>query len=453
MNDSIKLTILLDLDSLKSESWERLKDCHHNDFFEFISLSESEKYPQAKYDDAKNIVTVKKYNQKGEKVFESGQFSPWILRDIPLIHKESELTYKNFIKILILKSFIFPEERNEKIILISEDKKILNIQNSGSNFFKDIPDIIFHPNEANIFIDLHCKRQNMFCISQCVPEVSGMRSINKGGWYLYSFKTKVSNFQKCWSTAVFMDEEYKHKEDLMDVLQSLNDRMIDMLIAIDEIGKNHYFEGVHNDTSDSNIYHFNYWITLFTGIIESLAWIAKYRYEISFENSARVGLRPKRQKEFMELVFMKNPSIKNFLNEDTNNAVLNLMYIPRDIIIHRSRLTGVKYSNSSDPNSESNLVKIPADFFNQIENFPKKKDRNWGQKKLSDKTYLLDPYKFSKQGTLELINFINSFLELLDFDEYLKNDEILKNKINENLKSSNKFQLELKNFKESHLGY
>jgi hypothetical protein len=189
-----------------------------------------------------------------------------------------------------------------------------------------------------------------------------------------------------------------------------------MLISIDEIGMN-YYSNVNNDTQNSIIYHFNYWITLFTGVLDSLAWISKCCYQIEFGDLGRIGLRKNRQKEFLTLLYKKNPKIKDFLSK--NSDIINLMYSPRDLVIHRSRLKGIRFNNV-DENFDFNMVCIPGDFFNQISSISKEngeKISTWGHFKLDDE-YFLEPYSFVKKATPEIINFANEFLENLDFDEY-----------------------------------
>jgi hypothetical protein len=64
------------------------------------------------------------------------------------------------------------------------------------------------------------------------------------------------------------------------MMGSISSRLIDMLKAIDEIGAN-YYKGANNDTMEDTLYHLNYWITLYSGILDALAWISLYRMPLA----------------------------------------------------------------------------------------------------------------------------------------------------------------------------
>lgn len=70
---------------------------------------------------------------------------------------------------------------------------------------------------------------------------------------------------------------------------SISGRVKDMLKAIDEIGMN-YYKGSNNDTMEDMLYHFNYWVTLYSGVLDALAWISLYRYSIAAPNKNKVAL-------------------------------------------------------------------------------------------------------------------------------------------------------------------
>ncbi len=444
-DDKKLLRILLDSDSLKSESAKRLLNYSDNEFFEFVSIGKSAKHTEADLSfssekDVNEIVVDKSKDRLRGYKEHLGFF--YKISDIQMFSKSLDIKYDDLILTYILETFADANKR--KTILVTERKKLLNRLNWQKNGFPKLSaNSVLGPDEAIIFIDLYCKDKNKFLIA---PNFYA----NRGRWYLYSLKTKLTNYQSVWSTVVFGG---KRLEELTDITASLGDRITDMLVAIDEIGKN-YYNGVNNDTRDAIIYHFNYWITLFTGVFDSLAWISKYRYQIKFDKFERIGLRKNWQKDFTNFLFKKNDKIKTFL--DKNFSVVNLMYDPRDLIMHRARLRGVRFNNENE-NFYFNMVRIPEEFFNRIVALSRERGNmleKWGHYK-SHGEYFLEPYRFIKKATPELINFVNEFLGLLDFDEYKRTIPELKKKIKDDYKSDShkRFLQDLNNFDKYRLGY
>lgn len=295
--DKKPLRILFDSVSLKSDESKKLLNYHDNDLFEFVSLGESSTHTQAQ-------LLVDEQNDVDEIIIDKSQDTlrgykerigfGYRISDIQMISKSIDIKYDDLILVFILSALTQINRR--RTILVTERKKLLNRLNWQKNGFPKLPpNSILNSEEAKVYIDLFCKNKNKFLIA---PSFYA----NRGLWYLYSLKTKLPNYQRTWSVVVFGDNGLPYKEELMDITASLGDRVTDMLVAIDEIGKN-YYEGVNNDTQDTIIYHFNYWITLFTGVFDSLAWISKYRYQIEYDNFAKIGLRENRQKEFLDLLF------------------------------------------------------------------------------------------------------------------------------------------------------
>ncbi len=443
------LRILLDSASLESESAKRLLNYSDNDLFEFVSLGSSKKHTEAKLslDDQRgtNEIVIDKSKDRLRGYKEHIAFG-YRISGIKTISKSLDIKYDDLILAFILAELThIASER--KTILVTERKKLLNRLNWAKNGFPKLPaHSIIGPDEAMIFIDLYCKAKNKFLIA---PNFYA----NRGLWYLYSLKTKLPNYQQAWSVIVFGDKHLPQKEEFMEITASLGDRITDMLMAIDEIGMNYYAD-VNNDTQDAIIYHFNYWITLFTGVFDSLAWISKYRYQIDFDQFERIGLRKNRQKDFTNLLFQKNNRIKTFLSK--NSSVINLMYDPRDLVIHRARLKGLRFDNRNE-NFYFNMVRIPKEFFDQIVTLSKEKGDTlgkWGHYK-SHGEYFLEPYRFVKKVTPKLIDFVNEYLGLLDFDGYKRTIPDLKKKINDSNKSDShkQFLRHLDIFDKFRLGY
>lgn len=418
-----KLTILLDSDSLKSDSAKRLLKYNDNDLFEFVSLGNSTTHTVAELNlegetSANGIVIDKSGNHPCG--YKSSILFDYDISYIKAVAKEFDFKYSDLILVYIL-DILIGSETDQKTILITERKELLNRLNWNKKHFPSVPtNSIFSPDEALIFIDLHCKQLKKYLIA---PNYYA----NRGLWYRYSFKTKLTEYQLAWSVAVFGAASIPDGENLMDSTESLADRFSDMLIAIDEIGMN-YYTGANNDTLHAIIYHFNYWITLFTGVFDALAWISKYRYQIEFDQVWQIGLRSSRQRDFTRLLFEKNVKLRDFLR--VNSPVIELMYDPRNLVIHRERLKGLRFSNRIE-NFDFNMVRIPEGFFDKIVALSKEKGdvlNEWGHYKLYREIYL-EPYRFVRKATSVLIEFANGYLKLLDFGEYVNNDPKLKKDI------------------------
>src|SRR2546429_5361241 len=115
----------------------------------------------------------------------------------------------------------------------------------------------------------------------------------------------------------------------MEMMGSISNRMKDMLKAIDEIGMKHY-AGSNNDTLADTIYHLNYWLTLYSGILDALAWTSLYRYNIPpppSENKVSI-----KSKDVLDELYKRNPKLKEVLEENQN--IVNLVYDARNMVVH-----------------------------------------------------------------------------------------------------------------------
>ena len=444
-----KLRVLLDSDSLKSDSAKRLLQYDDNDLFEFVSLGNSIKHTVAELNfDGESSATSIVIDKSGNHSYgsKSNIWFGYNISSIKAVAKKLDIKYCDLILVYILNALIGPDTA-QKTILITEREKLLNRLNWRKESFPSVPtNSIFGPDEALIYIDLHCKHLKKYLIA---PNFYA----NRGLWYLYSLKTKLSEYQPVWSVVVFGSATIPDGENLMDYTESLADRFTDMLIAVDEIGINYYTD-VNNDTQDAIIYHFNYWITLFTGVFDSLAWISKYRYQIELDRVGGIGLRTCRHKEFTKILFEKNAKFKGFLS--INSSVIELMYEPRNLVIHRSRLKGLRFDNKSE-NFYFNMVRITEAFFYQIVELSKEKGdvpREWGHYK-SHGDFFLEPYRFVRKATSALIKFTNGYLKLLDFGECADSDVKLKEEIEGSHDSTrqNDFVKDLEMFAKHRLGY
>lgn len=431
-----RLMILLDSCSLKSENAKRILNYDDNDLFEFVSLGNSTKHTMASLDleesNDVNTITIDKSANPLQGHKEDTLFR-YKIPDIKNISGLLDIKYDDLILVFILETFLVVGNR-QKIILVTERKKILNRLNWKKSGFPNVPDhTILHPDEASIFIDLYCKQRKKFLVTPNYGADSGL-------WYLYSLKTKLAKYQDVWSIIVWGEKVIPKGKNLMEITTSLASRITDMLIAIDEIGINYYAD-TDNNTQNAIMYHFNYWMMLFTGVLDALALISKYRYQIEF-NPRKVGLQ---KDKFRKELFSKNQTFENFFNK--NSLTINLMHDTRNLVTHRERLKGLRFENL-DENFCFNMVRISDEFFIQIIRLSREKGdtiEEWGCYKYDDDCFL-EPYKFVQNATAVLIEFADEYLKLLSFDEYKDNGLALK-------KGSGDFKQKLENFKNFNLGY
>lgn len=256
--------------------------------------------------------------------------------------------------------------------------------------------------EAKEVMDLFCKYQNKYYIS-------GNHTCNKGYWYWLCFRSKIPNFHVG-----------------MPFLDTFSSRFVYLLMSVDEMGFQYYL-GVNNDTMNNTIYHFNYFISLVTGIFDSLALYTKKQYNLRFKGNnvpSRTSLNPKVPKEFIKAVRQKNSALSNQIREYAN--FIRLIYELREVIIHRElpTKTAFEYREGLKTNWRMNFIRIDGDIASFIRSCNDRIQKyepvtRWGLYK-SQLLYFLEPFHFAKSATRTLVAFSNKYLELLGFKSFIK---------------------------------
>ena len=336
-------------------------------------------------------------------------------------------------------------------LLITNNEMIVKNRLWFESHFPGSPVNIMTTDEALQFMDLFAKYKDTYYIS------SNLTCIDRGSWYLYSLKTKVSNFQLPWSSVVY-GSPIKNGSD---ILQGFSNRFIDLLRAIDEIGFE-YYKGVNNDTMDGMVYHLNYFITLVTGLFDNLALLSLSYYPLQVngvnilqkDRMFKISLR---NKDFRKALKERNQDLHDFINNNEN--FIELFYPFREETIHRSGLKRAVFKYMGDDvNWEMNIIRLSEDVANMIEVFDGESEYDpitrWGIYK-SNAEYFLEPFHFVKAATENLIEFCNKYFELLDFNPLLEKNPEVKQKIEESNKSIT-HRDSIKNveiFKRDHLGF
>lgn len=281
--------------------------------------------------------------------------------------------------------------------------------------------------EAVEVVDLFLKYNGINPISDYV-------NTNKGYWYWLSFRTKVPFYHVTKRGALFE----------RPILDEFAQKFVFLLMSVDEIGFQ-YYSGVNNDTMDSIAYHFNYFISLVTGIFDSLAIHTKNQYKLVFKDSnnpARTSLRNDTGKRFLQALKKENPNLRKHINDYVD--FIKAIYLLRELVIHREGLEQATYANSG-AGWKANFFNIPQELISHLRSCGdmNEKYEPWTKFGVYGKVFL-EPYKFAKLGTLMLCEFCNKYLQLLGFSDFVA--EIKKNKPDDD------FTQTIKTFLDNNLG-
>lgn len=338
-----------------------------------------------------------------------------------ILNKESlsDDEISQFIPIFIQATFADFHKPNEVFIFLTENEILLK---NRLWFESNLPQgqlNIMTIHEASIFLDLFFKLRGEY-------RVIGNFFVNKGLWYGLSLISKVPHF------------DTRHQK-----LTALGYRLQYALMALDEIGIQYYL-GVNNDTQDDTLYHFNYLISLITGIFDSLALITNDCLGINMPNKIMISLSPNSGNIFLKQIAEKKPILRDHIRQ--NCHFINIVYSFRELIIHREGLRRMSYINPSKKGRwKANFIVISKDQKNEIHLCGDKKSKydkisNWGIHTAGNFTFL-EPYNFSVEVTNRLILFIDKYLELLEIQRTAKDDTQEEDPYLKNLELFEKYHL------------
>jgi len=257
--------------------------------------------------------------------------------------------------------------------------------------------------ETKEVMDLFAKYRNKYYISDHYPT-------NKWWWYWYSFRSKIPNY---------------HVGD--SILDAFASRFAYLLMSLDEIGFQ-YYSGANNDTMETTIYHFNYFISLVSGIFDALAISTKNQLGIKFDRDdiySKTSLNPKAGKEFLKGVREKNPDLRQHIMK--NIHFIKLIYDLRELVVHREMLPKSSFEDTNQK-WKANFITVNPDVADLITQCG---DRSqdyepmtiWGLYSVVPRFRFLEPYHFSKAAATTLVSFCNTFLHLLGFGDFVESFE------------------------------
>jgi len=464
-----KLKILIDTErfdellSEHSEAAEKLLEYSNAKMFDLLRSPFDTRYDilrrvaefKAHYDENGNLASIITSREKSETTVYSLYRTKDIESTAAKVYEKESLTEDEIGSVLLV--FIQTElhQSDESDLMVTTNDIIIKNRFWFESHFSCLPVNIATLDEALEFMDLFAKFRGTYYV--------GSNSLyNKGGWYLLSFKTKVPTFQLPWSSVV-LGLPLKNG---LEMLQGFSNRFTDLLRAVDEIGFQYYL-GVGNDTLDAMVYHLNYFITLVTGIFDSLAKLSVIRYDLKINNVdfekqtglTKVTLRKpiKRKFPFLEQLTTKNQELSEFIASEQN--FVELIYQLRDKILHRERLPQSTFQNHSNEGRwKANFVEIPVEVAASISQFDRKHEHEfvteWGVYGLATKTFI-EPFHFVKASARKLTDFCNNYFELLQFGQLLEMYPEVKRKAEENKTSKTQvpFPKQLEIFEKCHLGF
>jgi len=307
---------------------------------------------------------------------------------------------------------------DESGLYITHDKVLLKNRSWFESHFPGRRLGIMSTDEASRFLDLFFKKGGQYF-------VTGRFSLNKGYWYWLSMRLKLPR--------------YNVGDPLLDAMAF---RFYYCLMALDEIGIQ-FYSGVTNDTQDSMLYHFNYTISLITGIFDNLALKTNSHVRINFADLRKVSLSNKSGREFLDAVRDKDPKIRNHINSYVN--FIQLIYTFRELVLHREGLAKTAFQyRGEDATWQANMVEITGeqtDHIKQCHDAGSNADPlpEWGVYKT-----FLEPYKFSRKALTWLARFVDEYLGMLGQLSFIDQEKA---------KPNESFAQTLLSFEKYHLGF
>ena len=186
----------------------------------------------------------------------------------------------------------------------------------------------------------------MFLKSKGKFRIACRYSVNKGFWYWLSFRLKVPFFN--------VGDQ---------ILDALSQRFVFSLMSVDEMGFQ-FYSGVNNDTMDGILYHFNYLISLVSGIFDNLAIRTFNQYHLTFEGSnipSRISLKNDLGRHFLRALREKNQALRNHINQHVH--FIKAIYLIRDTILHREGLKHACFEHRGKEGPwKANFIEVPNIF-------------------------------------------------------------------------------------------
>jgi hypothetical protein len=315
-----------------------------------------------------------------------------------------------------LNSRAFEEDNG---ILLTENEQILSNRRTLEHEFGGINDVklnIMTTDEAAEFLGLFLRYRNDFTY---YPD--------------YSKSISISLDRSGWNWAL-TDLSIAHSGGI----DGLNTRIENLVTGLDELGFQYYM-GTGNHTNNYTIYHFNYCISLITGVFDSLALHTRDKFEFELEDkktTIRTG----------EPLFKKVRGVDDDLWSfiESNHPFVEMIYAIRPHVIHKDdimmrgpgfkcrNMEGQRYWNSHILKLNDMEEKYLTDFYKYYRQMNDKllgfdPMTKWGficventMEHLPENDQFIEPYQFIKTASQELFDYVDMYLSTLGTDDRLQ---------------------------------
>lgn len=282
-------------------------------------------------------------------------------------------------------------------ILLTDNTHLLKKRDELESLFKSHLNILSLP-EAYCRLELCGKYHGVYTTKDSLAR------IDKCSYYNWTFMSKITHYNVPVHTDPFTSKKH--------ILEALASRFTFLLLAIDELGFQFYYPAA----TDLMIpYHFNYLLSLITGIFDNLAIAAKNKYKIKllYYSPNKISLSSSAGCDFLKEIKKHNPTLRSHIR--TNAPFITLIHKLRERAIHRE---GFKMIGYLDPGRFVDFLRIDGDVESLIKQCNDKvKNGNrfsdWGVLKNEMFTYL-ESYHFAKKAGDEVTAFCDKYLELMD---------------------------------------
>lgn len=375
--------------------------------FEFVRSPVDTDYPQLRglpvfiqrYDDKGDLTSIDIVTDKLKSMTVFGYKMADVEEIGKQIYKKQLLTSEEREAILLVFVHSALHIGDEMRVMTTNNKVLLSNRIWFESHFPGRPLNIATVEETKEIMDLFAKYRNKYYISDHYSD-------QKWLWYWYSFRSKLPNY---------------HVGDSM--LAAFASRFAYLLRCIDEIGFQ-YYSGANNDTMETTIYHFNYFISLISGIFDALAITTKNQLDIKFDGDSiesRTSLNPRAGREFLKGVREKNPDLHQHITKHMHFR--KLIYALRELVVHREMLPTSGLVDTTK-RWQANVITVDTNIVDLITQCG---DRSqdyepmtlWGLYAAMPRFCFLEPYHFSKAVATRLVSFCNTFLHLLGFGDFV----------------------------------
>ena len=400
-NIPLPLRVIIDTDTVDKERIKRLETYHIPEYINIYHINNHDfKYYIDALKNPDGLLSLIVHNLPDINI--EKKVNPFISEEYALKYMKDFRIDRNVINIINIFETLVHKYINSTLLITNLNfnrECLVKIRHSYDHTPYNFLDI----NEALDFINLLFKANEKYYIT---PQ----RTAIKFRWYENYIRFVMPFFFKAEVLIASAYYALNYGRFLKNHFFSLKDRLHDIIYSVDKLGIQMYnYDAELNKAAMIN-YYFCYWVILFMGIFDSLAWITNIKYNLRLEKNIDVGLV---KKIFKKKLSKKNAQLYKYIID--NRKLIDLMNDLRDTVTHRERPYTNPYINYNYKYSDW-IIYIEDDLYNKIKQFTgnnRRKLEDWGIKQVNN-NILLHPYHFARTTTFELFQYVEKFLSLLN---------------------------------------